>query len=1298
MSAFANYEEFCKGFKDEASINKERAQLLYYLRSWFNASVDWNTSIDEYSNIDSLTSSRQKNSIMRDALSKIVDDVYMSFRFIAQNLHEKIIRENKLVPIYKVREVNSYGLNWLSKRNGRTVREKLSGTSSMMAVHQRNSFDTGENRLFLAFAKRLLDTLEIKSDYVPKGTISENEKSLCVDITQFLRREELSEIKRWDNLPPNNTLLSDKHYSKIWRGWNDLQKLDELIREDDQCLDDRLIVYVSINILKYARCSFALAQQPIKVNYEHFSFTTCLSWVTGIDKSGNILQINWDKVDDCNKKYIRIFFNKNEYTIKIKDNNLYLYKNMIMVKKFLLRLALIEKTIMNLCKELWGLNSTECSYSNKIEPIYGKHAIVDIFSVRPDFCIDGSTMRPMPFRVMRQSFISDESYKVEYDIDAAMSDCLYAEDGWNQVKCYTLSSVLSNPKDIRATRLLSIINNYLHVNKLTFVFPDLYNDFQLSNLRKAIRVYYANVEALPASIACAFAFAQTREFQSSFKPEDSLVVVNIVNDKCTLTLLESNYDEDIEKAIPNMKGVVWERHPSSEYSAIGYKQRYSVWNIFQEKLMENGCQQTELIKNNYSVQDISCECDKLMFLDERCHCFAIDKTVYQKEKGIKCDITEIVKEFIENKRNFIQGKKCHIVLLSCKLEYKGNLDYYYSTSVLEGAKYYESISPLTDKPLWKDHLPALAIKQFLGVFDLVKDKTVEPLVNNVVEIKIDEHFTLPARKPNESPDYHFRLQMNDGNNSLQYEAVVYHPAFPLSKDIECNLHMFYDYGADDPYTLIFEPIDKIKAGFTEVKVDFKPIEKYKFEGLPVPDFPVIDSWDDLSKLPSKYGDYTINVVSRAASYFKQSFGNGEIVDLRGFERSENIPAPNNETIFYARGKYKGKLALIRFNSGFCEDKRIFQKDLGIYECSLKERPRYTYDDVNWKQKRDGDWYAVEELLVDNQYQTIFFYENSFLYQDDIDIDENIYSFTLRTNKNGKKIARELVPNYVDFYDFKNGHLYTNDVYFRKEIIGEPKWLFFFHKIFIDGRNIDDINCPKEFRNIVVDGVKKLIRVLDKLDYSTRQTAIKVLSLTVSPECNYFYPLAKKLIVNYGPGNKVNDEIGFVLGDCSHNEQIELFNKILSIPKRRKILNILSKAAWKNRNFIFNINPAITIGLFDDAVNILIEGKESTWDQLSLFEFVLAVFRLRSLNDEEINRHLSLNNPSLCKLCKRIEEMVDKGIKLPPSRLQLSVKRSEAWKNHRISDFLYACLVYITGESGESEIRITGISDAVEDGC
>ena len=92
MSAFANYEEFCKGFKDEASINKERAQLLYYLRSWFNASVDWNTSIDEYSNIDSLTSSRQKNSIMRDALSKIVDDVYMSFRFIAQNLHEKIIR------------------------------------------------------------------------------------------------------------------------------------------------------------------------------------------------------------------------------------------------------------------------------------------------------------------------------------------------------------------------------------------------------------------------------------------------------------------------------------------------------------------------------------------------------------------------------------------------------------------------------------------------------------------------------------------------------------------------------------------------------------------------------------------------------------------------------------------------------------------------------------------------------------------------------------------------------------------------------------------------------------------------------------------------------------------------------------------------------------------------------------------------------------------------------------------------------------------------------------------------------
>lgn len=38
-------------------------------------------------------------------------------------------------------------------------------------------------------------------------------------------------MKRWANLPPNNTLLSDQNYRKIWNAWNELRDLDMDIRK-----------------------------------------------------------------------------------------------------------------------------------------------------------------------------------------------------------------------------------------------------------------------------------------------------------------------------------------------------------------------------------------------------------------------------------------------------------------------------------------------------------------------------------------------------------------------------------------------------------------------------------------------------------------------------------------------------------------------------------------------------------------------------------------------------------------------------------------------------------------------------------------------------------------------------------------------------------------------------------------------------------------------------------------------------------------------------------------------------------
>ena len=150
-----------------------------------------------------------------------------------------IVRENVRLPVYKVREMNGYGLNWLSRQSGRTIREKISSAgNSVMAVQRRMSLDTGENRLFVAFAGAIAELLQYKADnHVP---CRDMERDYADMAAAFLHGSEIGEIRKWENLAPNNTLLSDQNYKKIWYGWNGIKKLDDRIKDDMEHIDTRL--------------------------------------------------------------------------------------------------------------------------------------------------------------------------------------------------------------------------------------------------------------------------------------------------------------------------------------------------------------------------------------------------------------------------------------------------------------------------------------------------------------------------------------------------------------------------------------------------------------------------------------------------------------------------------------------------------------------------------------------------------------------------------------------------------------------------------------------------------------------------------------------------------------------------------------------------------------------------------------------------------------------------------------------------------------------------------------------------
>lgn len=167
MIPIDNYEQFCKAFEGDDHDVKKEAKLLLFIQNWIirilgymeEDTLDYSLRKMMAQNADKISS----EDTLKDALSSVVEDSAFAFRHLNESMREKIIRENVLMPVHQVKELNSYSLNWLSRQSGRTVRQKISSAgNSIMAVQRRMSLDTAENRLFVAFAKELYEQLNTK--------------------------------------------------------------------------------------------------------------------------------------------------------------------------------------------------------------------------------------------------------------------------------------------------------------------------------------------------------------------------------------------------------------------------------------------------------------------------------------------------------------------------------------------------------------------------------------------------------------------------------------------------------------------------------------------------------------------------------------------------------------------------------------------------------------------------------------------------------------------------------------------------------------------------------------------------------------------------------------------------------------------------------------------------------------------------------------------------------------------------------------------------------------------------------
>ena len=158
-----------------------------------------------------------------DCLHRAAVLAFEPLRAILHQPRTRLLREHAQRPIHSIREMDTHCMAWLARLPGRTIREKLAGKQHALSVVRRFTPDTPENRV----AKRVADLLMRQLDrrfahvaaYDEDGPCAASQRETLDFCRRFLRDENFAPIPLSDMPRPNNALLNDRHYARVWRAW-----------------------------------------------------------------------------------------------------------------------------------------------------------------------------------------------------------------------------------------------------------------------------------------------------------------------------------------------------------------------------------------------------------------------------------------------------------------------------------------------------------------------------------------------------------------------------------------------------------------------------------------------------------------------------------------------------------------------------------------------------------------------------------------------------------------------------------------------------------------------------------------------------------------------------------------------------------------------------------------------------------------------------------------------------------------------------------------------------------------------
>lgn len=1054
------------------------------------------------------------SSIKYDRLWRITEHARLSVERVLLTLNESPRREQALLAVHAVRELDANSFIKLSNRPGRNIREKLAGKPYLQAVRRFQSVNLPENRLLKAFIIHLAELLELRRD-----CLSEEEDELLPKIHSWLRSDEAQAIARWDNLPPNNTLLSHRDYRRIWDAWRWMQSLDDDIAQDLANFESRAKTMREWQDLGevYRAGGQLFAEQPVLFRYNTFSIRP---WSAPI------------QMKEVKRKVER------------------------------------------------SRGVTEI-----LEP-----ACVDLVNPHPRYATASQPYGTLPDTYLWQQW---DDGRDAVDLGLFRSDAVFLHADATEITSSDLFFVGKQANDLlhRAARSFT---NRLRENfkndSLIWLVPDSVNDFEIEILRRHLNSHFPHAEPLPRSVAAVF---EQVDYSGIKREGYTVVVVDIIGGRSCATKLITKFDQELLKRLPETKGIYWERCPpvnlsDSDQRVVhhGAPQRFDLL-IFDSK---GNWHDPGPTKNHQAISP------KALMEDPRIGPFEL---------------------LIDLKKSPVAGG-ARLNLLQLQA---GGI------------------------PLWRDKMPELSIKVFINGrylrFYLVSRETppVKPIRGLPITIPVAEEFKLPAGKR----DYKLPLFVGENADELGFSARLDSPSFPLNADTACKLSLSFEYGADEPYKLIFTPLDN---SFSPVRATWKRTEEVIITDAPFPDYPTPITWDDLRRMPKPNCEETSDLLEWALR---------AIAKLDGF--------------FYIRPQ---KRTIGKITTCWREDRN------GTYftyaDCDKASSPVFIHendfiegfcyedfkkgDELSFElQQRDTKGLRV--IKPDSKEKTrLRRLNNNEIYQVVKEIRRSLYVPFIHIWRDGRSVTDDDCP--PEFSDKADNNIeYLASLSVNAEI-PEPVrneldlLLAFLHKDTTDDC-IEWITAQVERGNIVAP--RAVGFALGDLSETWQQHIFRILGSK---------PTASSMRV-------------FAYSIWHEQHFVEKF----SIAQLHSILNALSQRCFANIQPVKLQNeskPARAIG----------NWVRATAEPL---ELLLGLLRTRTSNDLEIRMLLQPHQKitkELAKQVERVTEIVEESNVELFSRVQINVKKPDG---DRTPDLLYALRLYLTGDDGANAIHITSISDS-----